>query len=324
MTIKPHKLVIIGAGKVGDAVLSDAMKAGLFGEIVILDINQAVAQGEALDQHHATALPLVPNVKVYAGDYQDCAGSDIIVITAGPSIPIVPGKPIPPNTRRQLAKTNAAVIRSVMASIVKYTREAAIIICSNPLDALVHLASTEFGYPENLIMGTGTILDSARMCRVIADHLDVDPEYVRGYMIGEHGPSSFPMVSGVNVAGVGFADLPELFGVEPLDVEELAQIINKAGFDVAAYKGWTSAGISQSVLTIAEGILLDNHAIFPLCSTLRGEYGHNGDVSLSVPTVIGAHGIVRRLEVPLTVWEQERFAKTVEAVKETIAVAQKR
>lgn len=324
MAIKPHKLVIIGAGKVGDAVLSDAMKAGLFGEIVILDMKQEMAQGEALDQHHATALPLVPNVKVYAGDYRDCEDADIIVIAAGPSISIVPGKPIPADTRRHLAKTNAGVIRSVMAQIVEYTREAAIIICSNPVDALVHLASTEFDYPHNLIMGTGTILDSARMCRTIADHLDVDPEYIRGYMLGEHGPTAFPMVSGVNVAGVGFDDLPALFGVDSLDVGELTRIINKAGFDIVSYKGWTSAGISQSVLTIIEGILLDNHAIFPLCSTLRGEYGYDGDVSLSIPTVIGAQGIVRRLEVPLNEWEKQQLDASAAAVKETIALAQEK
>lgn len=320
MVIKPRKLAIIGIGRVGDAVLNDAMMSSLFGEIVIIDVNHDMALGQALDQHHATALPLVTNVNVQAGGYDDLADADVIVFTAGPSIDPSKGAATT-DARRQLASRNGQIVRETMTEIMARTREAAVIICSNPLDALVHVASTEFDYPPNLILGTGTILDSARMCRVIADHVKVDPDYVRGYMLGEHGPSGFPMFSGVNVGGVGFDGLAELFGVDALDREALTASINQAGLDVFNLKGWTSAGIGQSALTIARSILLDERAVYPVCVTLRGQYGHDGDVSLGVPCVVGKGGVEKILEVPLDSWERERWEQTVGVIQDTIAMA---
>lgn len=320
MTIKPHKLGIIGVGRVGDAVLSDAMMSGLFGQIVVIDTNERMAAGQALDQHHATALPNVTNVDVRAGDYDDLADATVIIITAGPSIKPTDGGASGAD-RRSLAAINGNIIRSTMTEITSRNHEAAIIVCSNPLDVVVHIASTEFDHPRGMVMGTGTILDSARMCRVLADHLGVDPDYVRGYMIGEHGPSGFPMFSGVNVGGVGFDGLAELFGVAPMDREELTTRINDAGTDVFNLKGWTSAGIGQSALTIARSILLNEHAVYPICTTLHGQYGHDGDVSMGVPCVVGAAGVEKILEVPLDDWESARLTRTIEVIKETIAAA---
>lgn len=320
MPIKPHKLGIVGIGRVGDAVLSDAMASALFGEIVLLDINDAMARGAALDQHHATALPGVAHVDVHAGGYADLADADVIVYTAGPSI-TAPDGVITPDIRRKLAATNGRIIRESMAQITAHTRSAAVIICSNPLDALVHIASTEFDYPAGLVFGTGTILDSARMCRVLADHVGIDPDYVRGYMLGEHGPTGFPMFSGVNVAGVGFDQLAALFGVAPLDRDELTERINREGLDVFALKGWTSAGIGQSALTIARSILLDEKSVYPVCTTLRGQYGCDGDVSMGVPCVVGAAGVERILEVPLDAWESAHLERTIAGIKATITAA---
>lgn len=320
MPIKPHKLGIIGVGRVGDAVLSDAMMSGLFGEICVIDVNEKLAAGQALDQHHATALPNVTNVAVYAGDYGDLSDADVIIVTAGPSIDASNG-PATGAARRELAATNGKIIRSTITEITSRNHEAAIIICSNPLDALVHIASTEFDHPQGLVLGTGTILDSARMCRVVADHLGVDPDYVRGYMIGEHGPSGFPMFTGVNVGGVGFDGLAELFDTDPMDRDELTTRINDAGTAVFNLKGWTSAGIGQSAVTIARSILLNEHAVYPVCTTLHGQYGHDGDVSMGVPCVIGAAGVERILEVPLDDWEQEHLASTIKAIQETVEAA---
>lgn len=320
MAITPHKLAIIGVGRVGDAILNDAMMSNLFGSIVLLDVNEAMARGQALDQHHATALPMVANVDVSVGTYDDLADADVIMFTAGPSVkPSSEGRAA--DARRELTAINASIIRQTIPEIMRRTTEAAVIICSNPVDVLVHIAATEFGYPEGLLFGTGTILDSARMCRLIADHVGVDPDYVRGYMLGEHGPSGFPMCSGVNVGGVGFDGLPELFGVEPLNRDDLADRINASGFEVFNLKGWTSAGIGQSAITIARSILLDEKAVYPVCTTLRGQYGHDGDVSLGVPCVVGKRGIERILEVPLDEWEQQRMAATIETIKATIAEA---
>lgn len=318
--LTPHKLVIIGLGRVGDAVLSGAMGSALFGEIVLIDVNQDMARGQALDQHHATALPGVTNVKVKAGTYDDVADADVIVFTAGPSIQQPKGS-AGGDSRRQLAMVNGQIMRDCMREITARTRSAAIIICSNPLDALVHIATTEFDHPRGLVLGTGTILDSARMCRVLADHLGVDPDYVRGYMIGEHGPTGFPMFSGVNVAGVGFDQLAEVFGVSQLNRDELTTRINEAGWDVFNLKGWTSAGVGQSALAIARAILLDEKAVFPVSTTLQGQYGHDGDVSMGVPCVVGKGGVERIIEVPFSTWEQGHLATTIGTIQETIALA---
>ena len=320
MSIKPHKLGIIGVGRVGEAVLFDAMASGLFGRIVLIDIKEGLPEGQALDQHHATAVPNMPNTTVIAGDHDDLTDADVIVIAAGPSIDPSKG-PATGADRRELAATNGRIIREIMTKITKRNHDVAVIICSNPLDANVHIASTEFDHPRGLVMGTGTLLDSARMCRLIADHVGVNPEFVRGYMIGEHGPSGFPMFSGVNVGGVGFDGLAELFDSDPMDRDELTERINDAGTDVFNLKGWTSAGIGQSALTIARSILLDEHAVYPVCTTLHGQYGHDGDVSMSVPCVIGVKGVERILEVPLDDWEQEHLNATITAIQETIAAA---
>ncbi|OQY11802.1 MAG: hypothetical protein B6I33_07730 [Propionibacterium sp. 4572_24] len=224
MPIKPHKLGIIGVGRVGDAVLSDAMMSGLFGEICVIDVNEKLAAGQALDQHHATALPNVTNVAVYAGDYDDLSNADVIIMTAGPSIDASNG-PATGAARRELAATNGKIIRSTMTQITSRNHDAAIIICSNPLDALVHIASTEFDHPQGLVLGTGTIL------------------------------------------------------------------------------------------------VLNEHAVYPVCTTLHGQYGHDGDVSMGVPCVIGATGVERILEVPLDDWEQEHLASTIKAIQETVEAA---
>ncbi|WP_218056743.1 lactate/malate family dehydrogenase [Actinomyces vulturis] len=317
--LKPHKLVIVGVGRVGDAILADAMKMDLFGSIVVIDANDELARGEALDQHHATAMPMLSHVSVSAGTYDDCADADVVISTAGPSLKKDQATGSDAD-RRLLASVNAAVVRDIMGNIAQRTCDAAVIVVSNPLDMVTHVASTEFDYPANLVMGTGTLLDTARMRRVIADRLGVDPHAVHGDMMGEHGPSGFPYLSGTTVGGVPYEHLKDVFGVTVPSREELSAAVSRAGWDVFNTKGWTSAGVAQAALTVARAILLDEKAILPVASTLRGEYGHDGDVTLSVPTIIGANGIERRLEVPLTDWEREQFDASVRAVQNTIAL----
>ncbi|MDK7698247.1 lactate/malate family dehydrogenase [Cutibacterium avidum] len=320
MSIKPHKLGIIGVGRVGEAVLFDAMASGLFGRIVLIDIKEGLPEGQALDQHHATAVPNMPNTTVIAGDHDDLTDADVIVIAAGPSIDPAKG-PATGADRRELAATNGRIIREIMTEITKRNHDVAVIICSNPLDANVHIATTEFDHPQGLVMGTGTLLDSARMCRLIADHVGVNPEFVRGYMIGEHGPSGFPLISGVNVGGVSFDDLPQVFGVTPLDPDDIATRTNNAGTDVFNLKGWTNAGVGQAAMTIARAIVRDERSLYPVCTTLHGQYGHDGDVSMSTPCIIGAHGVEQIIEVPLSEWEQGHLATTVKAIQDTVAIA---
>lgn len=314
-----HNLVLIGLGHVGDAVLSSAMSSHLFSDIALIDSNSKLAQGQALDQHQATALPGVGNVNVHVADYSACADADIIIYTAGPSIrPEQSG----PSARNLLAATNARIVREVMGNIVRHTRDAVLIMVSNPVDLLVHIAATEFGYPVDKVLGTGLLLDSARLHRLVADILDVDPEYVHAAMLGEHGATGFPYMSGISVAGVPYHRFGEVFDASPLSREELMERTNRAGMDVLETKGWTSAGVAASAITLARTVMLNERIVVPVSSLLTGQYGHHGDVSLSVPCIIGRGGIARRIEVPLDDWEQERFDASVAALQKLIASVQ--
>lgn len=310
-----HKLVVCGVGHVGSYVLADAMKMNLFGEIATVDIAENVAHGEALDQHHATGALTLTNVNVHAGTAEDYADADVIVIAAGPSMIPDPEDPTAKPDRAILAKVNSGHIRQIMGDISARTQSAVIIIITNPVDTLVWIAQNEFNYPSQLIWGTGTSLDSARLRRIIADRVNVAPASVAGFMMGEHGMTAFPVLSHVTVGGVSAAHVPDVFGVAPLDPAELAQQVVDAAYEVFNGKGWTNAGVAQAALAMARAVLLDEHMVFPASTTLRGEYGHDGDVALSQPCVIGAGGLEKKVHYELNDWETEAFERTAAAIQ---------
>lgn len=315
--MKRNKLVVVGVGHVGSYVLADAMKIGLFAEIAVIDILKDVAYGEALDQAHATALTYMSNTNVYAGDYSDCADADVIICAAGPSVIKNEDDEMPDRT--QLAGINAEVIREVMTGITKYTKEAIIIFITNPLDTIVYIAENEFGYPKGRIFGTGTMLDSARLRKVIASNYDIDPKSVTGYMMGEHGHTSFPVLSRLNVQGFGEKELDQVFeGKEPLDRETVKKLVVKAAFDVLNGKGWTNAGVAQAAITLAKAVMLDEHTVYPVSTTLHGQYGYDGDVAFSMPCIIGKNGVEKQLEIALDDQEMEWLQKSAEYIKETM------
>ncbi|MBL3568540.1 L-lactate dehydrogenase [Rhodovulum sulfidophilum] len=308
-----NKLVVIGAGHVGSYVLADAMKIGLFAEIGVIDILENVAFGEALDQAQATALPYMSNIKVTSGGYEQCVDADVIVVAAGPSVIPDPDDPKAEPDRTLLTTTNCQVIREVMAGIVRHTTEAIVILITNPLDTMVYIAENEFGYPRGRVFGTGTMLDSARLRKVVADACGIDPKSVTGFMMGEHGSTAFPVLSHVNVAGIPFADLGRHFEAlgDIRDPETVKARVISAAYDVFNGKGWTNAGIAQSAVTMARAVLLDERSVFPACTTLRGQYGHDGDVALSMPCLLGREGIVKQLPVGLNSWEAEKLAESI-------------
>ena len=318
MNTHVNKLVIVGLGHVGSYVLADAVASGLYGEIALIDTADGVALGEALDQHHATALNTRVNVNVHAGDYDDCADADLVIIAAGPSI--IPSEEDKIPDRAALAKTNAEVIRQVMGDIAAVTHDPVIIVITNPCDTMAHIAATEFGFPRGRVFGTGTMLDSARMRRLIADRHDIDPSSVQGLMIGEHGLSAVPALSLVSVAGVPNAGLGDAFGGAPYELDELAHDVVQAAYDVLNAKGWTNAGVAQSAIVMARAVLLDERAVYPATYPLDGEYGVN-DVSVSLPCVIGRGGVVRRVAPRLTGDEEARLKASVEAVRRAMVDA---
>lgn len=308
-----NKLVVVGVGHVGSYVLADAMKTGLFAEIGVIDALENVAYGEALDQSQATALTYMNNVDVTSGGYEQCADADVIIVAAGPSILPNPDDPKGEPDRTLLTKTNCGVIRQVMAGITKYTKEAIIILITNPLDTMVYIAENEFGYPAGRVFGTGTMLDSARLRKIIADNYHIDPKSVTGYMMGEHGSTAFPVLSHVNVFGVPFEQLDQYFvAAEKMkDPDAIKVAVITAAYKVLNGKGWTNAGVAQSAVTMAKAVLLDERSVYPASTTLRGQYGHDGDVAFSMPCVIGREGIIKQIPVKLNAWETKKLEESV-------------
>lgn len=295
MNFVKNKLVVVGAGMVGSAVLNTVLSLNLLSEVVIVDINEKKARGEALDASHTTSFAYSPNVNVKSGTYEDCKDAQIIVITAGPSIKI--GDKL---DRLILADTNVKVMKSIMENVTKYTKEALIVVVTNPVDIATYYCQNFFDYPKNKIIGTGTLLDTARMRKIIGKKFNVDSKNVHGYVLGEHGGSSFTAWSGVNIAGIPFDELDKTFGANNnIDKEQVNQEVRDAGLEVLKLKGYTSSGIAMSVSRLVKAILLNEESILPVSSTLEGEYGIN-DVALSIPCVITNNGIEKKLEVPLT------------------------
>lgn len=321
--MKPLKLVVVGVGHVGSYVLADAMKLGLFAEIGLIDLDRNIAFGEALDQCHATALTYMSNVKVTSGGYEQCQDADIIICAAGPSILKDPDNPEAMPDRAHLSVHNAGVIREVMSGITQYTNSAVIILITNPLDTMVYIAENEFGYPRGKVFGTGTMLDSARLRKTIANIYSIDPKSVTAYMMGEHGLTAFPVLSKLNVAGIGYKELTSYYPeIAPLTAEEVRQEVVKAAYAVLNSKGWTNAGVAQAAIVMAKCVVLDERSIYPASTTLRGEYGHDGDVAFSMPCLIGKEGIIRRFAPELDEWETNKLTESIEYIKKTMKEAQ--
>lgn len=315
-----NKLVVVGVGHVGSYVLADAMKTGLFAEIGVIDILENVAYGEALDQAQATALTYMNNVNVTSGGYEQCADADVIIVAAGPSMIRDLADPKGEPDRTLLTKTNCEVIRQVMTGITKYTKEAIVILITNPLDTMVYIAENEFDYPAGRIFGTGTMLDSARLRKLVADTYQIDPKSVTGYMMGEHGSTAFPVLSHVNVSGIPFADLKHYVEAtaDISDPDVVKSSIVSAAYKVFNGKGWTNAGVAQAAVTMAKTVLLDERSVYPASTTLRGQYGHDGDVALSMPCIIGREGILKQLPVKLNEWETQKLEESIAFIQATM------
>ncbi|WP_331774315.1 lactate/malate family dehydrogenase [Sulfurospirillum sp. 1612] len=315
-----NKLVVVGVGHVGSYVLADAMKVGLFGEIGVIDILEDVAYGEALDQAQATAMTYMNNINITSGGYEQCADADVIIVAAGPSVIPDPNNPKAEPDRALLTQTNCSVIREVMSGITQYTKEAIVILITNPLDTMVYIAENEFSYPKGRVFGTGTMLDSARLRHLVAQTYDVDPKSISGYMMGEHGKTAFPVLSHLSIAGIPFDDLENYFtaNADIKNPENVKKEIISAAYKVLNGKGWTNAGVAQAAITMAKAVLLDEKSVYPASTTLHGQYHHDGDVALSMPCIIGREGILKQIPVTLNAWEYEKLEESIAYIQETM------
>ena len=291
--MKMSKLAIIGLGHVGSAVLTQAMAMNLAAEIVCIDINEKVAHGEALDATHATPCTYVPGMKVYSGDFSQCKDADIIICSGGPSI--LPGEKL---DRLILAERNVKVIGEIMTEVTKYTKNTPFIMITNPLDVTTYLAATKFGYEKGKLFGTGTTLETLRLKRIIANHYNVDAKDVT-----------------ISIGGVRLADLDKYYDHNSdFDKKAMAQEVVNTAYDVLLSKGWTNTGIAMGACRLARAVMFNERCVTPVSTPLEGEYGLT-DVALSLPSIIGANGVEKRLAIDLPEDELKALHFSAESIK---------
>lgn len=304
----PRRIAIVGAGAVGATLAYALMIRGQADELVLIDINRAKAEGEALDLRHG--LPFVRPVDVHVGDYSDCAGADIVVITAGAASR-------PGETRLDLAGRNVGIFRQIVPKVVRYNAEGILLVVTNPVDVLTLLTLRLSGRPRNKVMGSGTVLDSARFRYLLAEHCGVDPRNVHAHIIGEHGDSEVPVWSLANIAGTRLTDYCVVCqqDCEGVPKDEIFAQVRDAAYEVIQRKGATYYAVGLSVTSIVESILRDQHSVLPVSSLMQGPYGLE-EVCLSLPTVVGRDGVVQVLELPLDEEELTALRRSAAVLKE--------
>lgn len=291
-----NKIVVIGAGNVGEAIAYTLMVRKQAVEIVMVDLNEDRAKGTALDVWHGTGF-YCP-VRVRQGGYEDCADADIIIVTAG--IARKPGQ-----TRLELAKTNVSITKSVTESIMEYARNPLIIVVSNPADILTMEVQKVSGLPAQRVIGSGTSLDTARFRCNISKPLDIDVEDVQAYILGEHGDSQVPVWSSAVVAGLPLKEYLKQTG-KKLDRDQISEHTKTGGAEVIGLKGATFYGVAMAVSAMVENILKDSGAILPVAHVLDDSFGNWSGIAFSLPCRIGGEGIRGVLNVPMN--EEEKAA----------------
>lgn len=281
------KISVIGAGFVGSTVAYTLVVKGVASEIVLVDVNLERAEGEAMDISHGA--PFAKSSVIRAGSYEDTKGSDVVIITAGTNQK-------PGETRIDLITRNAAIMRDVAGRVGEQSPNAVILVISNPVDVMTYVARQVTGFPKNRVIGSGTVLDSSRFRYLLANRFDIDPRNVHGYIMGEHGDSEFPAWSLVNIAGMSLDEASDLFNKEINDEvrQSIADSTRNAAYEIINRKGATYYGIGMSATRIVEAIVRDERSIMTVSSLLHGEYDID-DLYLSVPAILGEHGIEKVL-----------------------------
>jgi len=307
---RPHKVAIVGAGKVGSTFAYALLLNGLVGQIVLIDVDRRRAEGEAMDLNHT--VPLSHSVRIWAGDYPDTAGADVVVVSAG--VAQRPGE-----TRLDLVKRNAAIFGDVIPRVVEHNKSAILLIATNPVDVLSYVAWKASGFPSERVIGSGTVLDTARLRYLLAEHLRVDPRNVHAHVVGEHGDSEVPVWSLANVAGMQLHDYCvrhkcEL-GAEVRD--RIARQTRDAAYEIIQRKGATYYAVAVGLLRIVESILRDQHSVLSVSSLVPACYDV-GDVYLSLPAVIGRAGVERVLHLELSEAEARALHRSAGVVREVL------
>jgi L-lactate dehydrogenase len=301
------KVVIIGAGSVGTTLAYTLQITGLATELVLIDSNHELAEGQVMDMNHG--LPFVPPVHILAGEYPDCQGADVIVLTAGAHMK-------PGETRLDLVDRNAQIVKRIMDSISPYTREALLLVVTNPVDIMTYVAVKYSGLPARQVIGSGTVLDSARFRYLLGRHCTIDTHNVHAYVIGEHGDSEVLLWSQVRMAGTSL----ELFCKHctdrcvSVDKTAITEAVKNSAYHIIEAKGSTNYGVALAVTKIVEAVIRDENSVLTVSMMLNGAYSING-CCLSAPCIVNKKGVSRIVEAELDHTERNELNQSAEVLK---------
>ncbi|MDD2374159.1 MAG: L-lactate dehydrogenase [Eubacteriales bacterium] len=307
------KVTIIGTGNVGSTIAYTLAVNGIASEIVIIDINQKKALGEALDIRQG--IPFCPPASIYAGDFSDAAGSDIVILTSG--LPRKPGQ-----SRLDLAQTNVDITKQIIPKVTKYATEAVYVVVSNPVDILTYVFNKVSDLPQERIIGSGTILDTARLRSRLSEYYKISQQNVHAYVFGEHGDTSFVPWSLANISSIAIDKYHECLKsnriIPKLEFAEVEDYIRKSGAKIIDRKGATYYAVSVSVCHICKCLFNSIETSLTVSTMMNGEYGID-DVCLSTLSTVGKGGIKGRIETPLTDDELKLLHKSADALKNVIS-----
>lgn len=298
------KIAVIGTGFVGSTIAYSILHRGVAQELILVDIDPLRAEGEAMDLSHA--LPFLKNAKIVASPFDAVDSADLVIIAAGRNS-------IPGETRMDLLKDNVGRIRSICKRIKTWKEIPVVLVVSNPVDVLTHVAFQELG-EDGKVLGSGTSLDTARLKTLLGSRFGFDPHSIHGYILGEHGDSEFPAWSTVTAGGVNVRDWP---GYDAQEMQGLFEQVRTAAYEIIKRKRATYFAIGAATALIAEAILRDQHSILPVSVPLNGQFALSG-ISLSLPCVIGRRGVVRILESKLTPEEKQALVRSAEIIRRAL------
>lgn len=309
--LNTRKAAIIGCGFVGASIAFALMQQGIFSELILIDQNQEKAQGEAMDLSHG--IPYTSSMQIRAGTYDDIVDCAMIILTAGVSQK-------PNESRLDLIGRNIVILKSILSELTRRNVQGILLVVSNPVDILTYAAWKLSHLPAHRVIGSGTVLDTARLKYLLGQHLGVDSRNVHATIIGEHGDSELAVWSSANVSSVDLDHFCELRGHHQ-HREAMDQIYNdvrNSAYEIIQKKGSTYYGIAMAVARIAQCIMMDEHAILPVSTVLQGEYGLSG-LALSIPSILGHAGVERVLDLPLSPKERQSLLDCAQQLQSIIS-----
>ncbi|MEH7074040.1 L-lactate dehydrogenase [Neobacillus drentensis] len=305
-----NRVALIGTGFVGSSYAFALLNQGITEELVLIDLNKEKAEGDAMDLNHG--LPFSPSrTKIWFGSYEDCGAADLVVITAG-------ANQKPGETRLDLVEKNTKIFKGIVGEIMGSGFDGIFLVATNPVDILTYAVWKFSGLPKERVIGSGTILDTARFRFLLGDYFDVDTRNVHAYIIGEHGDTELPVWSHADIAGTSISDWSKNKpGFKRTDLDQLFLNVRDAAYHIIERKGATYYGIAMGLVRLTKAILRDENSVLTVSAYLDGEYGQS-DIFIGVPAVVNRTGVRQVVELNLNEEEQAKFENSVNVLKLTM------